>query len=525
MNEEKEIRFVDLFSGIGGFRLGLERASKISEYTELWNRGEEGRSQQCLKSSRISKGSTSYRFRHIWPNDIDKNTNQGYTARFGEEGADYSAYEQIANGDTSSRSSGVEEKREPQLPVSRFRCVWSNDFNKYANQIYTKQFGKENHHAGNIREINAEDIPPHDLLCGGFPCQSFSVAGKRKGFTDTRGTLFFEILRIAKHHRPRLLLLENVKGLLSAPLVDETGDTIPGTHGKVFETILKSLEELGYWWEYQVLNSKNYGVPQNRERVFIIGHSRNGSGRPIFPITKSIRLSDQENQGEQGSGTGIRGRISPTIDARYGALRNSGEPYIVADRSRHLNKKGRNLESPKPYANAITAVSKDNLLALRHVRTDRGKQARSDSQKSGVDNTPYGEGFREYVPSKEQVTGTVTTGINKDALIGVMELKIWGHPRNYQRKGVYSQNEIYRSLRTSQRPPPPNYPYPNDMKNIRRLTPTECERLQGFPDGWTEGVSDTQRYKCLGNAVTVNVIEFLGHRLRASIIKQNARAQ
>ena len=114
------------------------------------------------------------------------------------------------------------------------------------------------------------------------------------------------------------------------------------------------------------------------------------------------------------------------------------------------------------------------MVALRHVRTDRGKEARKESQQQGHDNTPFGEGFREYAPSKEPITGTVTTGINKDALIG------------------------------------------HDMK-IRRLTPVECERLQGFPDGWTEGISDTQRYKCLGNAVTVNVIEYLGSRTKLSL--------
>ena len=130
-------------------------------------------------------------------------------------------------------------------------------------------------------------------------------------------------------------------------------------------------------------------------------------------------------------------------------------------------------------------------IPLRHVRTDRGKEARQESQKQGQDNTPFGEGFREYVPSKEPVTGTVTTGINKDALIG-------------------------------------------HNTRIRRLTPVECERLQGFPDGWTEygmqdgvqvKISDTQRYKCLGNAVTVNVPEYLGGLLKASINSKSKRME
>ena len=396
-----EIRFIDLFSGIGGFRLGLENANQV----------------------------------------VKERINQ------------------------RRHSTNIEESEPRQQSFSGFKCVWSNDINEYANQIYVKRFGEEAHYSGDIRGVDAREIPDHDLLCGGFPCQAFSVAGKRKGFEDTRGTLFFEICRIAEAHRPSMLLLENVKGLLSHD------------GGRTFATITESLEELGYWWEYQVLNSKYFGVPQNRERVFIIGHSRNGCTESIFPITESSELLDQENRGKQEGWSGLRGSLSPTIDARYGALRNAGEMYIMAinatnpksaddKRTYHLSNNTRALKTP--------SGNQESLVALRHVRTDRGKEARSESQKQGHDNTPFGEGFREFAPSKEPVTGTVTTGLNKDALIG------------------------------------------HDMK-IRRLTPIECERLQGFPDNWTEGVSDTQRYKCLGNAVTVNVIEYLGKQIRTKL--------
>jgi len=347
-----------------------------------------------------------------------------------------------------------------------FKRAWSCDNNKYANQVYTKHFGEENHYPGDIRGIDPREIPSHDLFCAGFPCQAFSVAGKRQGFKDTRGTLFFEICRIAEHHRPSMLLLENVKGLLSHD------------GGRTFGVILESLEELGYWWEYQVLNSKYFGVPQNRERVFIIGHLRDRGTQAIFPITESSRLLGEENLGERESGSRVRGGISPTIDARYGALRNSGEPYIM--NIPHGYNDG--FKKPLPGLKANSGAQYNELLIqpapipLRHIRTDRGKEARQESQKQGQDNTPYGEGFREYAPSKEPVTGTITTGINKDALIG----------HNTQ---------------------------------IRRLTPRECERLQGFPDEWTSGISDTQRYKCLGNAVTVNVIEYLGELIKSSFSK------
>ena len=151
-----------------------------------------------------------------------------------------------------------------------WECVYSNEYDKYANSVYKKHY--ERCDDRDIRTVKTEEIPDHDLLVGGFPCQAFSVAGKRRGFEDTRGTLFFEIARIAKQKQPRLLLLENVKGLLS----HDSGNT--------FKTILRSLDELGYDCQWQVLNSKDFGVPQNRERVFIIGHLRGTSRPEVFPI-------------------------------------------------------------------------------------------------------------------------------------------------------------------------------------------------------------------------------------------------
>jgi DNA (cytosine-5)-methyltransferase 1 len=240
--------------------------------------------------------------------------------------------------------------------------VFTSEIDKYARQIYKKNFGVEPH--GDITQISATEIPDHDILCGGFPCQAFSVAGKRRGFEDTRGTLFFEIMRIAEAKRPKLLFLENVKGLLSHD------------KGGTFQIILRSMDELGYDAEWQVFNSKDHGVPQNRERVFIIGHLRGSGTRPIFPITEHDRSTDD-----------LQRLNANTLTARY-----------------------------------------------------EGAQA----------------------------VGTYIIENQFDAQSG---------------------------------------------SNIRRLTPTECERLQGFPDGWTEGVSDTQRYKCLGNAVTVNVVEFIARHI------------
>jgi len=170
------MKFIDLFAGIGGFRCGLEKANTI-DALELRRRGQK-------------------------KNELETN---------------------------STNTIGKSNKRQ-----STYRCVWSNEWDKYASQIYKKHYGECD--TRDIRTVEASEIPDHDLLCAGYPCQSFSIAGKRRGFEDTRGTLFFEICRIAKVKRPKLLLLENVKGLLSHD------------KGKTFYTTIKSLDELGYDW-------------------------------------------------------------------------------------------------------------------------------------------------------------------------------------------------------------------------------------------------------------------------------------
>ena len=255
--------------------------------------------------------------------------------------------------------------------------VFANDIDKYCKIIYDKHF-ETKQTTQDIRTVDAYQLPDFDLLCGGFPCQAFSVAGKRRGFEDTRGTLFFEVARIAKVKRPKILFLENVKGLLSHD------------GGRTFATILLAIDELGYDVEWQVLNSKNFGVPQNRERVFIIGHLR-GTPRPeIFPIRESTEILEPPEQ---------TGETIACLRAKQGGPDDT-QTYIVVP------------------------------------------TIRATSYKRGDNETIIGEDY-----------------------------------------------------------------------GLRRLTPLECERLQGFPDRWTEGVSDTQRYKMIGNAVTTSVIYEVAKRI------------
>lgn len=151
-------------------------------------------------------------------------------------------------------------------------CVFTSEWDKFAQQAYTANFGDEVH--GDITKVKESDIPKHDVILAGFPCQPFSHAGLKEGFSDTRGTLFFDVERIARHHKPKVMLLENVKGLVSHD------------KGRTLQVILKSLDQLGYWVEHKVLNAKDFGVPQNRERIYIVAYSKRyfKDGAFSFPI-------------------------------------------------------------------------------------------------------------------------------------------------------------------------------------------------------------------------------------------------
>jgi len=292
--------------------------------------------------------------------------------------------------------------------------VGYSEIDKYAIEVFEKQFkGTKNY--GNATDIDETKLPNFDLLVGGFPCQAFSVAGKLRGFDDTRGTLFFDVARILKHKKPKHFILENVRGLLSHD------------NGRTMQTILKVLTDIGYMVQWEVCNSKNYGVPQNRERVYIVGHLR-GSSRPqIFPIGESQKVSDKSRE-EKRKGSG---KVSSTITSNYKrGVHAMGESYIV---------------------------EKANLKELTKNMS---------------------MGYRVYDSSGVSTTLRALGG-GLGAKTGLYQI--------VKRSGLNSQ--------------------------IRRLTPTECERLQGFPDGWTDGISDTQRYKCLGNAVTTNVVCEIAKRL------------
>lgn len=172
-------------------------------------------------------------------------------------------------------------------------CIFSSDIDKWANETYYNNFG--DYPEGDISKIDTNDIPDHDVLCAGFPCQPFSIGGYRKGFCDTRGTLFFEVERILKAKKPQAFLLENVKGLTNHD------------KGNTFKVIKQSLIKMGYSIFYKVLNSKDYGVPQNRERIYIVGFKNNISSfafpNPIFSESNINELLERDVKGHDLSET------------------------------------------------------------------------------------------------------------------------------------------------------------------------------------------------------------------------------
>lgn len=332
------------------------------------------------------------------------------------------------------------------LQRAGWKSLWANDNNKYACQIHRKNFKEIELVERDIREVKPEEIPEATLLTAGSPCQSFSVAGKREGFNDIRGTMFFEVIRIVKAKRPKLLLLENVKGFLSAQ------------EGYCFWAIKESLEELGYFVEWQVLNSKYFGVPQNRPRVFIVGHSREGGTTPIFPIGKdgaiSFTKASDKPEGDQAG----------TLEASYGKSKSLGNHVkeIVGTLTGGAHSGG--LHSQMTIlSNSVRSGGRGSL--------DRHTWDIIQIKRTKADGTHL---LRKYQGETPTLTSQMGTGGN-------------------------------------------NVPLVTEQETYRRLTEKECERLQGFPDDYTQGVSSSQRYRLLGNAVTVNVIEFLGRLLIHSV--------
>jgi len=278
------------------------------------------------------------------------------------------------------------------------KCVFTSEWDEPAQITYKENFGDMPH--GDITKINEADIPKHDILCAGFPCQAFSISGKQKGFKDARGTLFFDIARIAKHHQPKVLFLENVKNL------------VIHYHGNTLKIILRILDEIGYNAYYQVLMASHYGVPQARERIYIVAFRKDLGVNYFYfpkPTYKKIYVKD------------VLEDDAKTSDC------------IV-------------------YRKDIKFWKRDETPQLKPIQIGQ------------INNG--GQGERIYSINGHAITLSAYGG----GAAG--------------KTGAYFVNG-----------------------KIRRLSPRECARVQGFPESFKIPVSKSQSYKQFGNSVAAPVVE------------------
>ena len=346
-----------------------------------------------------------------------------------------------------------------------FQCVGHCEIDKYADASYRAihDIGEEERYYPDARTIDPSDLPHFDLLCGGFPCQAFSNAGKRRGFDDARGTLFFEVARLAQTRRPPYLLLENVPGLLSHD------------KGRTFGTILAALDDLGYHVEWSVLNSKHFGVPQSRKRVFIIAYLDPRCAGKVLPVFGTDgKALVQIVGGPQGSRVYDPEGVACTQTAGAGGMGGKTGLYLVdlcAGRPEQTN-----------IARCLTARYGQTTLS-NHPRERSGVLLIKEATKRGYKEAYLGDsvdlGYAGSNTRRGRVGHDIAHTLETDCIQGIVE-----------RGG-----------------------------RIRRLMPRECLRLQGLEDGQIDKIlaitSDAQAYKQAGNSVTVNVIEAIGRRIRA----------
>ncbi|MDD3263897.1 MAG: DNA cytosine methyltransferase [Candidatus Nanoarchaeia archaeon] len=286
------------------------------------------------------------------------------------------------------------------LENNQAKCVFSSEIDKFAKITYKENFNEIPY--GDITQIDESKIPKHDILCAGFPCQPFSISGKQKGFYDTKGTLFFEIVRIVNYHKPKIIFLENVKNLINH------------SNGKTFKTILKTLKLLNYNVFYDILSSSHYGVPQSRQRIYIVCFRKdleiNNFNFPN-PTNKEIYLKDILEKN------------------------NETKNYIIK-------------------RNDVKFWEKDETPILKPIQIGEINKG--------------GQGERIYSTNGHAITLSAYGG------------GVGG------KTGVYLINE-----------------------EIRKLTPRECARVQGFPEWFKIPVSKAQAYKQFGNSVSIPVIEYI----------------
>jgi DNA (cytosine-5)-methyltransferase 1 len=353
-----------------------------------------------------------------------------------------------------------------------YECVGYSDIDKYANQCFAQNHkGKE---LGDVKNVDPNNLQDFDLLTGGFPCQAFSVAGKGLGESDPRGTLFYEIIRIAEIKKPKYMLLENVKGLTSKKFTE------------TFDKILSELNRIGYKVHWELLNTKDYGIPQNRERVWFVCF-RNDVDDSHFDYPKKEELK-----------LFLKDILEDEVDEKY-----------------YLNEKQMNKIINSNFMQEKLRIQKTDVCSSLLARDYK-------DPKCIQINKPLHSNNRVY--SDEGLSPKLNTmqGGHRQPFIYVKNATKKGYLEAYEGDGVNLEqtNSKTRRGRVQEKLAPTlqcndaRGVIEKDMR-IRKLTPKECFRLQGFLNDEVnlDGLSNTQQYKLAGNGQSVNVVEKIMRRM------------
>lgn len=390
-------------------------------------------------------------------------------------------------------------------------CAWQVEFDKACQSVLKKHWS-ETELFDDVRTVGKHNLEPVDVICGGFPCQDVSVAGKRAGLAGERSGLWSEFARIIDELEPKWVVVENVPGLLSS------------NGGRDFATVIRWLAERGYGVAWRILDSQYFGVAQRRRRVFIVGSFGSGSASEILFEREGVRWNIEKGR-KTGEGTArtvafSAGNSSKSYGIVYGEevtppfrAGNSGTnqvPTVV------MSSGQANTEIMSERRTALTGLHEQPIIAYnissfnsnsgikvvdtaRTLDTNGGNPACNQGGVMLVLNDQGGS----VMGVTENVTATLCSHGHQPIVANTFTIR---SGKDGGGKGYLGFDDGAMTLGGQRQ-------YLAQQSAVRRLTPTECERLQGFPDGWTDGSADTHRYKQMGNAVTVNVAEWIGKRI------------
>ena len=347
------------------------------------------------------------------------------------------------------------------------------EIDKHAQKILQRHFPGATLHT-DVRKVSYERGAV-DIICGGFPCQDLSVAGKRRGLAGDRSGLWYEFARIIDEAEPAWVVIENVPGLFSS------------NGGHDFAVIVDWLAQRGYGVGWRVLDAQGFGLAQRRKRVFIVASFGSPRGCTVLLEPESLRRDfAKSRQARQGN----------TRTTENGADENC--PHRSVDIARALTAVGRRPEIGN--GNFVVEMS-DSVQDIAPTLGAEVKQSLMTGDGNIIDRE---HGGAEGVGIAENAPMYTLTSTDRHG-VGVL----WEASHGYDPARVSNNQDIVPTLSAKMGTGGNNVP----LIGVRRLTPTECERLQGFPDGWTDGQADSNRYKQLGNAVAVPVAEWIGRRI------------